>query len=45
LNWPGGTLQEADEITGPWSNNVSATSPYPVSSAAARKFYRVQLQP
>ncbi len=45
LTWPGGTLQEADQITGPWTNNTGATSPYPVSSSGARKFYRVKLQP
>ncbi|HEU5123948.1 MAG TPA: LamG-like jellyroll fold domain-containing protein [Verrucomicrobiae bacterium] len=45
LTWPGGVLLEADDITGPWTPNNSATSPYVVPTTATKKFYRVQLQP
>jgi len=45
LTWPGGKLLEAAEITGPWTTNNAATSPYMVSPTGAKKFYRVQLQP
>jgi len=45
LTWPGGVLLEADDITGPWTPNNSATSPYVVPTSAAKHFYRVQLQP
>ncbi len=44
LTWPGGTLLQASNVTGPWTTNA-ATSPYTVSATGATKFYRVQLQP
>jgi hypothetical protein len=44
LNWPAGTLQQADEAAGPYSDIVAATSPYSVPATAARKFYRVRVQ-
>ena len=43
ISWiNGGVLQQADAVTGPWSSvpNLPA-SPYTVSTAGARKFYRV----
>lgn len=44
LEWDGGgTLQQADQVTGTYSNVVGATSPYTVTPSAARKFYRVKL--
>jgi hypothetical protein len=45
LSWPGGTLQEADSLTGSWTSLPNATSPWPVSIAGPMKYYRVQLQP
>lgn len=45
LTWPGGKLLEADEVTGPWTTNTTATSPFTISQPDAKKFYRVQLQP
>ncbi len=42
ISWPRGTLQEADEVTGPYFD-VSATSPFTVNPAEDRKFYRVRL--
>jgi hypothetical protein len=44
LTWPQGKLLEADEVTGPWTTNQAATSPYTNAPSAARKFYRVQVQ-
>ena len=44
LTWPGGTLLEAPAVTGPWTTNSAAVSPYPITPTAAQKYYRVQLQ-
>jgi hypothetical protein len=43
LNWTSGTtLQEAENITGPWTDIGSATPPYSVPiSTTGTKFYRV----
>ena len=38
----GGTLQYADDLTGPWFDITSATSPYCVAATAAKKFYLVR---
>jgi hypothetical protein len=43
LTWPRGTLLEATNVTGPWTTN-SATSPYTVGPAGAKKFFRVRAQ-
>lgn len=40
LSWNRGKLQEADEITGPWTAVADAFSPMLLSPTAARKFYR-----
>jgi len=42
LFWPRGTLQEADEVTGPFVD-VTSSSPLTVDLSEARKFYRVRL--
>ena len=42
ISWPRGTLQEADEVTGPYSD-VSGTSPFTVNPSVAKKFFRVRL--
>ncbi len=42
LSWPQGTLQEADEVTGPYFD-VTPNSPFVVDLSAARKFYRIRL--
>lgn len=42
LTWERGTLQEADEITGPWNDVVDAFSPYLVSLSAPHHFYRTR---
>jgi hypothetical protein len=42
LSWPRGTLQEADDVTGPYVN-VTQISPLTVDLSESRKFYRIQL--
>jgi len=42
LDWPRGTLQEADEVTGPY-RDVTVISPLTVDLSEARKFYRIRL--
>ena len=44
LNWPGGTLQSATNLTGTWSDISAATSPRTNPMAAAQEFYRIRLQ-
>lgn len=41
LSWPRGTLQQADEATGPYFD-IPQTSPFYVTPNAARKFYRIR---
>ena len=44
LKWTGqGTLQEAQEVTGPWNPISNVTSPYPISTGAARRFFRISV--
>lgn len=43
LTWPIGTLQQADDVTGTYTDVVSATSPYTVSASATKKFFRLKL--
>ena len=38
--WSDGLLQEADTVSGAWSDVPSATSPHAITPAGARKFYR-----
>ena len=42
LSWPGGTLQEADQVTGPYTD-TGATSPY-TNAPISLKFYRVKVR-
>lgn len=43
ITWTcGGTLQYADDLSGPWFDLPSATSPYCVATTAAKKFYRTR---
>jgi hypothetical protein len=45
LTWPsGGLLLQATNITGPWTTNISASSPFVVAPTQPEFFYRVQLQ-
>lgn len=43
LTWPSGTLQQADEASGVYTDVPTASSPYTVPPGAAKKFYRVKL--
>jgi hypothetical protein len=43
LSWAVGTLQQADNVTGTYTDVASATSPYTVPANAGKKFYRVKL--
>jgi hypothetical protein len=43
LNWPAGTLQQADEVTGPYSD-LSTALTLTIPANAAKKFYRVKFQ-
>ncbi|MDB6122661.1 MAG: LamG domain protein jellyroll fold domain protein [Pedosphaera sp.] len=42
LTWPAGTLQQADNVTGTYSDVAGATSPYTISASVAQKFYRIR---
>jgi hypothetical protein len=43
LTWPIGTLQQADDVTGTYTDVTVATSPYTTPANAPAKFYRVRL--
>jgi hypothetical protein len=43
LTWPVGTLQQADDVSGPYTDVSSATSPFSTTPSAAKKFYRLKL--
>jgi hypothetical protein len=42
LTWSAGTLVEATNLTGPWTTNTSATSPYPVVPTGSQMFFEVK---
>ena len=44
LSWPGGTLQTAIDLGGPWGDVGGATSPRTNPAAAPQEFYRLRLQ-
>ena len=45
LSWPnGGTLLEATNVTGPWTTNSSAITPFVVLPAQPQKYFRVLIQ-
>jgi hypothetical protein len=41
LSWPLGRLLEATSVTGPWTTNSLAVSPYTLTPTGSSKFYRV----
>jgi len=43
LTWPGGTLQGADSVNGPYSD-VPMGSPATIPATEARRFYRIRFQ-
>jgi hypothetical protein len=44
LTWPSGTLQQADNVSGPYSDVPDASSPCQLTPTAGQKFYRVKVQ-
>jgi hypothetical protein len=44
LIWPGGTLQTATDLSGPWGDVAGAISPRTNPVAAPQEFYRLRLQ-
>ncbi len=42
LNWPGGTLQSATNVSGPYADLTNAVSPYLVPMTTAQQFFRVR---
>jgi Concanavalin A-like lectin/glucanases superfamily/Immunoglobulin I-set domain/Immunoglobulin domain/Domain of unknown function (DUF2341) len=44
LTWPQGTLQSADQVSGPYTDISSAASPYTVPRSGAQKYYRVRVR-
>lgn len=43
ITWTGsGTLESADALDGTWTPLPTATSPYPITTTAAAKYYRVK---
>lgn len=44
LTWSSGFLLEATNVLGPWTTNLSATSPFIVIPSVPQKFFKVQLQ-
>jgi hypothetical protein len=43
VTWPVGTLQQANEATGLYTDVPAATSPYAASASGTKKFFRVKL--
>jgi GDSL-like Lipase/Acylhydrolase family len=44
LTWPQGILLEATNLSGPWTTNALATSPFTNTPDAPQKYYRVRVQ-
>jgi hypothetical protein len=43
ISWTGGgTLQEAPQATGPWTDVANAATPYSAPTTAPSRFYRVR---
>jgi hypothetical protein len=43
IDWTGGgTLQSADNVTGPWTDVANASSPFTTTLSVAKRFYRVK---
>jgi hypothetical protein len=44
LTWSRGLLLEASDVTGPWTTNTTASSPFTIVPSGPRQFYRVLVQ-
>jgi len=42
VTWSYGTLQEAENVSGPWNNVTNAASPYSVETGSQQKFFRTR---
>jgi hypothetical protein len=45
LNWPAGVLLQAPALTGPWTTNSAAVSPYTVTAASGNQFFKLLVNP
>ena len=45
LTWQSGVLLQAPALSGPWTTNTTALSPYTVPATAANEFFRVLVNP
>ncbi|HLH52414.1 MAG TPA: choice-of-anchor D domain-containing protein [Verrucomicrobiae bacterium] len=44
LTWPAGTLQSANQVTGPYTNVTTATSPFTISPSNTTQFFRIKVR-
>jgi uncharacterized protein YjdB len=45
LNWQHGTLLQSPSVSGPWTTNNAAVSPYTVPATSGNKFFRLLVSP
>jgi uncharacterized protein YjdB len=45
LSWQHGTLLQATSVSGPWTTNNAAVSPYTVPATSGNKFFRLLVSP
>lgn len=45
LNWSQGTLQSADQVSGPYTNVTGAIAPYSVPLTNGQKYFRIKVGP
>lgn len=45
LAWPAGTLLQAPALSGPWTTNTTAVSPYTIPATNAEQFFKVLVGP
>jgi hypothetical protein len=43
LSWSQGVLLQAPAVTGPWTTNSVATSPYPVPASGSHQFFKLSI--
>ena len=44
LQWVSGVSLQATNLTGPWTTNIAATSPYSVIPIEPQMFYKIEAQ-
>ncbi|HXD00946.1 MAG TPA: LamG-like jellyroll fold domain-containing protein [Verrucomicrobiae bacterium] len=45
LTWPSGVLLQSTSLTGPWTTNSAAVSPYSIPATGGKQFFRVLVSP